>query len=185
MPIVLRLCALALMMLVAYAGTERLGRPLTDDEKKRFGALLREHDYPGARLVALRFAYKLTHSIGRARELMGRVDLRLVRFGWDPAEVPLKNRLCRLVWSEWTHTVGDTEKGRKAEEAFLRDFEATGAPSRRRPNSRPRRSRRPGRHEPTPWRSSRSCAPRSRRRATRSTSWCSSMRPKTGSTRAT
>ena len=50
MLIVLRLCALALMMLVAYAGTERLGRPLTDDEKKRFSALLREHDYPGARL---------------------------------------------------------------------------------------------------------------------------------------
>ena len=56
---------------------------------------------------------------------MGRVDLRLVRFGWDPAEVPLVNRLCRLVWSEWTHTVGDTEKGRKAEEAFLRDLEVT------------------------------------------------------------
>ncbi len=128
MPIVLRLCALALVMLVAYVSTERLGRPLTDDEKKRFGALLREHDYPGARLVALRFAYRLTRSIGRARELLGRVDLRLVRFGWDPAEVPLKNRLCRLVWSEWTHTVGDTEKGRKAEEAFLRDFEATEGP---------------------------------------------------------
>ena len=125
MPIVLRLFAFALMTLIAYAGTERLGRPLTDDEKKRFGALLREHDYPGARLVGLRFAYRLTRSIGRARELMGRADLRLVRLGRDSAEVPLKSRLCRLVWSEWTHTVGDSAKGRAAEEAFLRDFEET------------------------------------------------------------
>jgi hypothetical protein len=120
----LRLLALALAMLVAYAGTERLGRPLTDDEKKRFGALLREHDYPGAGLVALHFAYKLTRSIRRAQDLMGRVDIRLVRFGWDPAEVALVRRLCRLVWSEWTHAVGDTEKARKAEEGFLRDTEA-------------------------------------------------------------
>jgi hypothetical protein len=123
----LPLCALALMTLMAFVGTERLGRPMTDDEKKRFGALLREHDYPGARLVALRFAYKLTHGIGRAQELMGRVDLRLVRFGWDPAEVPLVRRLCRLVWSEWTHAPGDTEQGRKAEEVYLREREVTGA----------------------------------------------------------
>jgi hypothetical protein len=75
--------------------------------------------------VALAFAYRLTHSIGRSHELMGRVDLRLVRLGWDPAEVPLKSRLCRLVWSEWTHTASDTAKGRAAEEAFLRDFEET------------------------------------------------------------
>lgn len=125
MPTVLHLCALALMALVAFVGTERLGRALTDDEKKRLGALLREHDYPGARLVALRFAFKLTHGIGRAQELMGRVDLRLLRLGWDPAEVPLVRRLCRLVWSEWTHAVGDTEKARKAEEMHLRHLEAT------------------------------------------------------------
>ncbi len=125
MPTVLRLCAFALVTLIAFVGTERLGRPLTDDEKKRFGALLREHDYPGARLVALRFAHKLTHGIGRAQELMGRVDLRLVRFGWDPAEVRLVSRLCRLVWSEWTHAPGDTEQGRKAEEMYLRDIEST------------------------------------------------------------
>ncbi len=117
------------MTLAAYVGTERLGRPLTDDEKKRFGALLREHDYPGARLVALRFAYKLTHSQGRAQELMGRVALRLVRFGWDPADVSLVRRLCRLVWSEWTHAVGDTEKARNAEEGYLRELEATEGPA--------------------------------------------------------
>jgi hypothetical protein len=122
---VLPLCALALMTLMAFAGTERLGRPMTDDERKRFGALLREHDYPGARLVALRFAFKLTRRIGRAQELMGRVDLRLVRFGWDPAEVALVRCLCRYVWSEWTHGVGGTEKARRAEEGFLRDLEAT------------------------------------------------------------
>ena len=125
MSTVLPLCALALMTLMAFAGTERLGRPMTDEEKKRFGALLREHDYPGARLVALRFAFKLTRRIGRAQELMGRVDLRLVRFGWDPAEVALVRCLCRYVWSEWTHGVGGTEKARRAEEGFLRELEAT------------------------------------------------------------
>ena len=78
-------------------GTDRLGRPLTDEEKRRFGALLREHDYPGARLVALRFAYRLTEGRASARDLMGRVDLRLVRLGWDPKEVALRSRLCRLV----------------------------------------------------------------------------------------
>jgi hypothetical protein len=125
LPTVLHFCALALMMLVAAVGTERLGRPLTDDEKKRFGALLREHDYPGARLVALRFAYRLTRSIGRARELLGRVDLRLVRFGWDPAEVSLVRCLCRYVWSEWTHGAGGAERARRAEEGFLRELEVT------------------------------------------------------------
>ena len=60
----------ALLLLAAVVGTDRLGRPLTDEEKKRFGALLREHDYPGARLVALRFAYKLTRSLQRAQDLM-------------------------------------------------------------------------------------------------------------------
>ncbi len=47
-----------LFLAVAVLGTERLGRRLTAKEKRRLGALLREHDYPGMRLVALRFAYK-------------------------------------------------------------------------------------------------------------------------------
>jgi hypothetical protein len=46
---------------------------------KRFGAVLREHDYPGARLIALRFAYKLTGSRQWAQDLMGRAALRLER----------------------------------------------------------------------------------------------------------
>jgi hypothetical protein len=115
----------ALLAIVAVLGTDRLGRPLTDEEKKRLGALLREHDYPGARLVALRFAYKLTRSRTRAQDLMGRVDLRLVRFGWDPTEVSLVRRLCRLVWSEWTHAAGESDTARRAEEAYFREMEAT------------------------------------------------------------
>jgi hypothetical protein len=113
-------------VLAAILGTDRLGRPLTDEEKKRFGALLEGHDYPGKRLVALRFALKLTRSKHRAQDLMGRADLRLVRFGWDPAELPLVNRLCRLVWSEWTHEASETEAARKAEQAFMRELEADG-----------------------------------------------------------
>jgi hypothetical protein len=115
----------AVLLLAAVIGTDALGRPLVDDEKKRFGALLREHDYPGARLVALRFAYKLTHSLGRAQDLMGRADLRLVRSGWNPRDVPLVKRLCRLVWSEWTHASAEGETARKAEEGFVRELEVT------------------------------------------------------------
>ena len=116
---------MAVVAILAVLGTDRLGRPLNDEEKKRFGALLREHDYPGARLVALRFAHKLSRTPVRAQDLMGRVDLRLVRAGWDPAEVSLVRRLCRLVWSEWTHAAEETEAARKAEEGFLREMQMT------------------------------------------------------------
>jgi hypothetical protein len=39
---------LVLVAMVAILGTDRLGRPLTNEEKARFGNLLREHDYVGA-----------------------------------------------------------------------------------------------------------------------------------------
>jgi hypothetical protein len=116
----------ALFLLVAFVGTERLARPLTDEEKKAFGALLREHDYPGVRLVALRFAHKLTRSRERAKDLMGRADLRLVRFGWNPAVVSLTRCLCRFVWSEWTHESAETDAARRAAEGYLRELEVTG-----------------------------------------------------------
>ncbi len=115
----------AFLAIGAVLGTDRLGRALTDDEKKRFGALLREHDYPGARLVALGFAYKLAQGRGSARELMGRVDLRLVRQGWDPREVPLARRLCRLVWSEWTHSVEADDAASRATERYFGELQAT------------------------------------------------------------
>jgi hypothetical protein len=114
-----------LLLAAVVVGTDRLGRPLTDEEKKRFGALLREHDYPGARLVALRFAYKLTHSRHRAQDLMGRADLRLVRSGWDPTKVTLVRGLCRLVWSEWTNEGVESATARRAEEGFIRELEVT------------------------------------------------------------
>jgi hypothetical protein len=114
-----------LLTVLAVIGTERLGRPLTDDEKRRFGALLREHDYPGARLVALRFAYKLTRSVTRAQDLVGRVDVRLVMYGWDPREIALVKCLCRLVWSEWTHLDPADARVRRAEQGFVRELEVT------------------------------------------------------------
>lgn len=123
---VLGLPLLALFAVVAVVlGTDRLGRPLTDEEKKRFGALLREHDYPSMRLVALRFAYRLTRSTSRAQELMARVDERLVRLGWDQDEVSLVKCLCRYVWSEWTHSARATARTRRAETAYYRELEAT------------------------------------------------------------
>jgi hypothetical protein len=114
-----------LVLAVAVLGTDRLGRPLTDDEKKRFGTLLREHDYPSKRLVALRMAYRLTRNLARAKDLMGRADLRLVRSGWDPAKVELERALCRLVWSEWTHELEATETAERAADGFLRELEVT------------------------------------------------------------
>ena len=102
---------------------ERRGRALTSEERVRFGALLREHDYPGARLVALQFAYKLSRSRAQAQDLMGRADLRLARLGWDPQEVSLTKRLCRLVWSEWTNTTTESAAARRAEEAFVRQMQ--------------------------------------------------------------
>lgn len=121
------LLALAPLLFLAAAiiGTDALGRPLTDEERRRFGALLEEHDYPGLRLVALRFALKLTRNKHRAQDLMGRADLRFVRTGWDPSKVDLVRCLCRLVWSEWTNAKSETEAARKAEEGFLRELEAT------------------------------------------------------------
>src|SRR5262249_9360366 len=111
---------------VAIVGTDRLGRPLTAFEKECLGELLRVHDYVGARLVALRFALKLArNNPAAAQDLMGRADLRLVRWGWDPNEVPLVKRLCRLVWSEWTHAVAESDSAQRAEETFLKGMEVT------------------------------------------------------------
>jgi hypothetical protein len=107
----------------SYAGTDRLGRALTDPEKHALAALLRAHDFVGACMIALRFAYKLTHSLQRAQDLMGRVRLRLVRVGWDPREVPLVKRLCRLVWSEWTHELEESATARHAEKVFLEEMD--------------------------------------------------------------
>jgi hypothetical protein len=118
----------ALRPMESYAGTDRLGRALTDPEKHALAALLRAHDFVGACMVAMRFAYKLTHSVQAAQDLMGRVRLRLVRVGWDPRDVPLVKRLCRLVWSEWTHELEESATARHAEQVFLEQMDRT-APS--------------------------------------------------------
>lgn len=106
-------------------GTDKLGRRLTDPESKQLGKLLRQHDFHGASLIALRFAHKLTRGHEGARDLLGRANLRLVRWGWDPAEVPFVKRLCRLVWSEYTHQKRETAVARRAEEAFLTELAVT------------------------------------------------------------
>jgi hypothetical protein len=115
-----------LVIFVAVLGPDRIERPMTGDETTRLGALLRKHDYPGARLVALRFAFGLTRTHAGAKDLLGRVDLRLVRLGWDPSRVSLVRYLCRLTWSEWTHATGESDKDRRAEETYQRAFEADG-----------------------------------------------------------
>jgi hypothetical protein len=106
-----------------YLGTDRLKRALTNAERDQLAKVLRTHDFAGASLVALRFAYKLTRGQERARDLFGRVNVRLVCTGWDPNEVALVKRLCRLVWSEHTNQKHETDVARRAEERFLREQE--------------------------------------------------------------
>jgi hypothetical protein len=110
----------------SYLGTDRIGRPLTDAESKQLAQLLRKHGFKGANIVALRFAYKLARSKAGAEDLRGRTWLRFIRWGWDPNKVTLVRGLCRLVWSEHTHQVKETEKARTAEEAFIAEQLAAG-----------------------------------------------------------
>jgi hypothetical protein len=74
---------------------------------------------------------------------MGRVNLRFMRWGWDPNRVPLVRALCRLVWSEHTHATEETDVARRAEEAFLREQEVHGelrpaSPTRGEPDRGPK-----------------------------------------------
>jgi len=112
-----------------FLGTDRLGRRLTDEERHSFEALLRAHDFHGARRYALLFAIKKCRNVAGAEDLVGRACVRLVRWGWDPNEVPLAARLARLVWSEWTHAVAETKAARDAERAFHRELKATESKS--------------------------------------------------------
>jgi hypothetical protein len=105
-------------------GTDKLGRPFTNEERDYAAFLLRENDFVGASLVALRFAYKLTRRMAAAQDLKSRMNMLVVRYGWDPNEVPLVKCLCRYVWVEWTHQSAETAKARKAEEGYLRELEA-------------------------------------------------------------
>lgn len=104
---------------VAIVGTDTLGRPFTRQEKAQVASLLRAHDLAGASLVALRFALKLRRNTTAAQDLLARAQLRLLRTGWDPNDVPLVKRLCRLVWSEYTNELSETDATRRAESVFL------------------------------------------------------------------
>ena len=106
-------------------GTDKLGRPFTNEERDYAAFLLRENDFAGASLVALRFAYKLTRRTAAAKELQSRMNMLVVRYGWDPNQVSLVKCLCRYVWVEWTHQSAETAAARRAEEGYLRELEAT------------------------------------------------------------
>jgi hypothetical protein len=104
-------------------GTNRLKRAFTDEEREHFSHLLRMHDFPGARNVAFAFAYRLTHNVGRAREVLSRALVRLVEQGWDPNARTLAQALCRFVWCEATHQRRESASEQKAMEGALRDME--------------------------------------------------------------
>jgi hypothetical protein len=102
-----------------YVGTDRLERVLTDTERRDLASLLRKHDFVGASLVSLRFAFTLRRNKPAAQDLQGRANVRLVRQGWDPGAVTLVKCLCRFVWSEHAHAKRESEAARRAEVAFL------------------------------------------------------------------
>ena len=104
-----------------YVGTNRLGRPLTALEGKDLASLLRKHDFVGASLVSLNFAFKLSRSRPAAQDLRDRANVRLVEQGWDPGAIPLVKCLCRFVWSEHTHEKRERVAARGAEDGFLRE----------------------------------------------------------------
>jgi hypothetical protein len=114
-----------------YVGTNRLGRPLTAPERKDLASLLRKHDFAGASLVSLRFAFKLRRSRAAAQDLRDRAHVRLVEQGWDPGVVTLVQCLCRFVWSEHENEKRERVAARKAEEVFLREqgIDHSAAPS--------------------------------------------------------
>ncbi len=105
-----------------FPGTNRLGRPLTNEERKDLEKLLRAHGFDGARRRAVLFGRRLLRGRGGGEDLAQKACLRLVRWGWDPNAVSLEKRLCRLVWSEWTHETEQDAKRRKAEERFLAEM---------------------------------------------------------------
>jgi hypothetical protein len=105
-----------------FLGTDRLGRPLTNEERRELETLLRTRGFAGARRRALLFGRRLTRSFTAAEDLVQKACLRLVRWGWDPNVVSLEKRLCRLVWSEWTHETAEDVKRRNAEERFLAEM---------------------------------------------------------------
>jgi hypothetical protein len=104
-----------------YIGTDVLGRPLTADESKQLGSVLRKHDFEGASMIALNFAFKRTRNKAVAQDLLGRSHVRLVRQGWDPSRVTLPKCLCRFVWSEHGNMRREDRTRREAEQGFLRE----------------------------------------------------------------
>jgi hypothetical protein len=114
-----------------YVGTNRLGRPLSAPERKDLASLLRKHDFVGASLVSLNFAFKLSRSRPAAQDLRDRANVRLVEQGWDPGVVTLVKCLCRFVWSEHKNETRERAAARKAEEVFLREqgVDHSAAPS--------------------------------------------------------
>jgi hypothetical protein len=103
----------------AYLGTDRLGRTLTKKESRELEALLRKSGYVDAHIIALAYAHKISHHPERARDLVARAALRLVRQGWEPKEATLRQRMCRLVYSEFMHEVVEDKTRRKAELGFV------------------------------------------------------------------
>jgi hypothetical protein len=110
-----------------FIGTEELGRALTKAESSANEKLLRAHDYPKQRIIALAFAFRLSRNMAIAEDVLVRADLQFVRLGWDPNKVSLVKCLCRIVWVEWAREKRERALQRHAEEMFLLNMQAVEA----------------------------------------------------------
>jgi len=108
--------------LALVLGTERLGRPYTDEERRQVQKALLKAGFHEARRAGLFFGLKLSRNAAMGEDLAQRAFERLVRLGWNPADVPLKERVVRLVWSEWTNELSERTKTRKAEAKYAHDM---------------------------------------------------------------
>ncbi len=109
----------------ALLGTDRLARPLSNDERDALQRVLRANGFHDAYARAKAFATRLARGRTGADDLVQRACERLVRWGWDPARVTLAKRLCRMVWCEWTHEKRERALAYRAEEGFLQERAAT------------------------------------------------------------
>jgi hypothetical protein len=100
--------------------TSRQSEP-TPEQRARFEEMLLDHDLEGARLVALRYAMKLTgKNEHMARQLVDRAcTLLWDRCSWDAQKVPLPAMLCGIIRSERSNDARAATTEREHEAEYL------------------------------------------------------------------
>jgi hypothetical protein len=113
------------------AESDAEGAEIPAERRRRFEALLIEHKIEEAYLVALAFAYDLTKSRHRARELAMRArSLLWERCSWNPANGPtLAIYLCGIVRSQRSHDAEKESTRSEYETAYAEEMAVRHAPT--------------------------------------------------------